>query len=246
MNVKFFGILILTIACLGVASAAVTCPNTGLATTYVNSDGSLVGGVPPGYVCDIGNLEFSNFTYAYAPNPGGVAPGDISVSRLGGTETGLKFAGGWIVGGVNPNANEDSDISFTVTALNGTSIDDLTIDITSPQVTGNGIVHYTETFCMTGGNTCSTFVEDTTSSTSSFTSHILLANTPLGGPVTSLTITKDIQLHANGGTASVSSFDNTYSTSGVPEPRAISLLLGIGLIGGLALLKRRQTVTSVQ
>lgn len=229
-----FAIVLATVALsVSTVMATPTCSNTGLATTYVNADGS-----SNGYVCDIGNLQFSNFSYAFTPNPGGVDASNVSVSTITTPgDQGLEFIGGWAVGGSNP-VNEDSNIKFTVTALSG-SIDDLTIDLGSPDFTGGGSVHYTETFCNIN-NTCSTFVEDSSTSTTAFTSHILLANTALGGPVTSLTVTKDLSLHSNGGTASVSDFDNHYSN--VPEPRAISFLLTLAFLGGLALFKRRQAV----
>jgi hypothetical protein len=58
-------------------------------------------------------------------------------------------------------------------------------------------------------------------------------------PTTSLSIDKDVTLNpGSSGTVNVSSFGNQYST--VPEPRAVSLVLGLGLLAGFAFFKRRQ------
>jgi hypothetical protein len=241
MNLTFTRLVLISamaLAIVSTASATPTCGATGLATTYVNADGTMNG-----YVCDIGNLQFSNFAYSYTPDPGGVSASNVSVlPQTTSGDQGLEFVGGWNVGGSQPNTAEDSDISFTVTALTGT-ISALTIDLGSPTFTGGGSVDYTETFCSIN-STCSTFVEDSSTSTTAFTTTVLLSSTAIGGPVTSLNIVKDLDLNANGGTAKVSNFANVYTNGGVPEPRGISLLLGLGLMGGLVLYKRRQAVRS--
>jgi len=38
----------------------------------------------------------------------------------------------------------------------------------------------------------------------------------------------------------MSGFDNYYSHTAVPEPRAVSALLGLGFFGIMAFMKRRQ------
>ena len=55
----------------------------------------------------------------------------------------------------------------------------------------------------------------------------------LSTPQTSLSITKDLSLTAgSNGTAAMSDFSNYYSHT-VPEPRAISIVLGIMLFGAV-------------
>jgi hypothetical protein len=64
-------------------------------------------------------------------------------------------------------------------------------------------------------------------------------------PSTSISITKDLIISGgSNGTASMSDFSNYYSHSAVPEPRAVSALLGLGFFGIMAFVKRRQAVRS--
>ena len=222
--------VVICLVCVSTAMATPSCPATTLATTYVNADGSGLTPFPPGYVCDIGNLEFSKFTYSSAAIPAG----DINVQPMNnpGNE-GIGFNGP--IGG-NSGTLQDVFVSFTVTGLNGTMIEDLGIDLTNVSTSGTGDVHYTEQFCSIGHG-CAIFVDDPNTA---FSSDILLANTPLGGPVSSLNITKDVHINAgSNGSAFVSGFDNHYSNV-VPEPRAVSAMLGFVFLGIVVFMKRRQ------
>jgi hypothetical protein len=212
--------------------ATPTCPTDPMATTYVPSNGA----PPSSFVCDIGSLQFSNFTYSSAV----LDPTNVNVVPITtpGFE-GLAFNGVYGVGKNGQPANEDVFVSFTVTALQG-QLTDIHIDLSNVNATGTGLVDYTEQFCNLSG-TCQleVFKPGTSLSTS-----IDLVNTALGGPQTTLNITKDVALSAgSNGTASMSGFDNYYSHS-VPEPRTVSLLLCGGFLGIVAFMKRRQAVRS--
>ena len=213
------------------AMATPTCDQTTLATEYVTATGA-----SNGFVCDIGNLQFSNFS---SSSPG-VPPASIGVVPITtpGFE-GLDFTGPWGVGKNGQPTVEDVNVSFTVTALTGL-LTDIHIDLAAVNATGTGLVDYTEQFCNLDG-TCQLEVFKPGSSLST---SIDLVNTALGAPQTSLNITKDVALTAgSNGTASMSSFDNYYSHT-VPEPRAVSILLGLGFMGVVAFMKRRQAVRS--
>ncbi len=228
MKFNFVRLAILAAICIATVPALMAvpvnpCPNIALATTYVNTDGS-----SNNFSCIIGNLEFSNFSFAGS----NITASDVSVSRLTDPgNQGLMFTGAFDVGGNGDPKNMDVNIAFTITALTGV-IDDLQIDLLAADIgNGTGHIHYVEQFC---GATigCNIFVDDPGTST-------LTSELKLSSPVTSLTVDKDLSLHANNGTASVSAFDNRYSNT-VPEPRAISFALGLVVLCGAAFMKRRQ------
>src|SRR5579862_9762469 len=166
----------------------------------------------------------SGVTVTPAPPPGNDGPG-------------LNFNPGIGVGNeVGSGQVDDVAVGFTVTDLTpNTLIDDVYIALNAPVVTGTGNISYSETICLTTG-TCTIYVDDPTTA---LATSINLAQSGLGGPVSTLSITKDVTLSGgSSGTAFMSFFQNEYST--VPEPRAVSLLLGLGLLAGLAIFKRRQ------
>jgi hypothetical protein len=211
---------------LGSAMATPTCANSSLATTYVNSTGG-----NNGYVCDINNLQFSNFT----DSSPGVDPSSIGVLAITtpGFE-GLTFNGPFGVGQNGEPLAEDVSVSFTVTALSG-DITDVHIDLFNSSISGTGNVNYTETVCMqTTG--CILYVDNP--GTSSLSTFLNIT------PTTSININKDLMLTAgSNGTASMSGFDNYYSHT-VPEPRAVSAFLGLAFFGVMVFMKRRQAVRS--
>jgi hypothetical protein len=226
---------ILSAICLlfvSVGMAAPTCPktlfsdDTNLANhAYTNSDGSANG-----YVCDIGNLEFSLFTYTDTPNAVAADAVTVQPDSTPGNQ-GFDFKGNW-------NTNSDVSISFTVTALTGL-IDDVSIDIGAAHTSGTGEISYLEQFCTSNvpNPVCSIFTDTPTGPLST---DIQLSQTSLGGPVKSLNIIKDLGISGVGanGTAFVSDFANHYSNA-VPEPRAVSVLLSLGLFAAILFMKKR-------
>jgi len=218
--------------------ATPTCPNSLLGTTiapgtpspYENTDGS-----SNGYVCDFGGLEFSNFHSGPTIDSTsiGVQPGYAPPPAAPGADPGFEFNGPFSVGS---NQSKDVSVGFTVTALTGL-ITDVHIQLDSSHVSGTGEVSYDETVCLSSTN-CDLFVSNP--GTSSLTTDLVLTT-----PSQSITITKDLILSGGAnGTASMSDFSNYYSHSAVPEPRAVSALLGLGFFGILAFVKRRQAVRS--
>ena len=224
---------ILSVFCLLFATVGMAAPACGttsgstpataaLATLYVDNSGN-----SNGYVCDIGNLEFSNFEYSAAPAFPPSSVNAVPETTVG--NEGLKFTGGF-------SGNEDINISFTVTALSGV-IDDIGIDILGAATSGTGDIFYLEQFCTvtTLNPVCSIFTDTPSGPLST---DIQLSQTSLGGPVHSLNITKDVTLSTGAnGTAHISSFDNHYSN--VPEPRAVSVLLSLGLFAGVLFFRKR-------
>jgi hypothetical protein len=239
---KFAKYLILAVSALGLAAlpaaADSPCPNSSGASFDLNYYITTFG-VGSGVGCTVGNLDFSNFTY----NTGGT--NKIAASNVGVTEVttpdgpGLNFDPSGFVQG--SNLSQDVFVGFTVSSTQpGVLIDDIYMGFGNVTTSGTGSALYTEQFCGGPSNVCSLFVEAPT--TNSF-NMVNLSSTALGGPVTSLNITKDLTLQTgSNGLAATSSFLNEYSE--VPEPRGVTLLLGMGLLAGFVIFKRRQAVQS--
>jgi hypothetical protein len=218
-------IFAICLACVSAAMATPACPGTLFAPTYVPGNAQ----PPSSYVCDIGNLQFSDFTYSST----GVEPGPTAVNAIPVTtpgDQGFNFQGGF-------SGTGDVAIGFEVTALTGV-ITSVNIDLLGANTTGTGNINYLEQFCTVGGSsTCSIYTD---TPTGSLTTSISLAASNLGAPQTSLMIYKDVNLtNGSNGTANLSVFGNTYNNSTVPEPRAVSILLSLGLFAVVVFMKKR-------
>ena len=80
-----------------------------------------------GFTCSLGDITFSNFMYTDAAFGGAVAPPDSGVSVTPvtsgfGTDTGLLFTSGWLVGA---GQTIDSSITYDVSTTNTGGITDL-------------------------------------------------------------------------------------------------------------------------
>ena len=239
MNKKLTGLALFLMCSLLLVPAAMAdsaCPLGDTMAQYLS-----LYGLGTGVGCTIGNLDFSNFQFGTTSDPGGTAPGsgsvNVNTTNIAPNENGFDFTGGW-----NGENTQDVNIKFDVTAAPGTYIDDIFIGLSGES--GAGSINYTEDFCANGTkkNPCDTFVDYPKTNT---TTDILLSNTALGGPVTSLSITKDVQITEAGGTADKGSKDgqpylsdiiNAYST--VPEPRDIPIVLGMALLVALVIKRR--------
>jgi len=244
MNKMFYGLALSLMLCLVFAPAALAdspCV-AGSLSSYVDS---LYGGTASSnFSCSVTadglTLDFSQFTYT----PGGStteaasAIGAAPVTAPDGP--GLQFNPGIPVNGLT-SGTEDFLVGFTVTAESGGEIGDVYINLSNVSTSGTGVATYEEQFCNSQG-TCSLYVENPITADSNV---INLSNTALGGPVSSLTITKDVTLSAgSNGSAGLSGFNNEYSPSAVPEPRAVSYVLGLGLLAGFVIYRRRRVAQS--
>jgi len=204
------------------------------------------------YSCNINNiLDFSNFHLSQTPDQNSPTvsvnpiPPDPGVGLPAG-ELGFNFTGNWTSGNT-----EDVNISFNVAGVGGTEISDVYIFFQNVSATGNEHAFYTETIKDTDptssgfGKTITVNLKDPNSDeVYDVTKNFI--DTKFGGPVDSISISKDVAFDcgptgtdtctANAG-ALMSGFGNAYSYT--PEPRGLSLMLGLGLLVGLALFKRR-------
>lgn len=212
-------------------AAADTCANAF--TTYGDTLQDLITN---NVSCTYGGFTFSNFSYIGSP----LTASQVTVGTLTNAYgAGLEFNGSWNAFG--NNSTSDGDIGFTVTSLGGaTVIEDAGLAVTSG-VGGAGIATVSEDGC--SGTNCvpGTWAVETfhsTGTTSDSADYIF--NAPTG----SVTVSKDINAAANGvdptNYATISLVADTFSA--VPEPRALSLLLGFGILGGLVLRKKFQSV----
>lgn len=180
------------------------------------------------FSCTIGSLTFSNFSYSSGSFGGAVAipSAGVSVTPQTGAEAGFQFTAPWVA---SAGQGVDSTITYTVTAT-GTSITDLLLSMAGFGFTDGGDVSVAET---SAAPLISLLVFSNSTGT------VPSASTTFSG-VGSLTVTKDIAVAGNGGTAHLSVVNNEFSTSSVPEPASM-LLLGSGLIGLAGFVRRRRT-----
>lgn len=208
---------------------------------------------PSGFTCNINNiLDFSNFSLAQSPNQNtptvtvNPIPPDPNGVLLPPGELGFNFTGGWSSGNT-----QDVNVGFNVTGVGSSEISDVVIFFQNVSATGNEHAFYTEQITDTDpnstgyGKTITVNLKDPNSN-QVYDVGKQFVNTVFGGPVDSISISKDVTfLCGPTGTSTctegsgvlMSGFGNAYSY--VPEPRGLSLMLGLGLLVGLALFKRR-------
>ncbi len=192
-----------------------------------------------GFSCTIGDKIFSNFSYtANAIGDTPISDSKITVAPVTGPNIGLEFSSaGWAVG---PGQTEDSLIKFAVNVIGGANlIEDAAVAQLSSAVTGDGLATITEGGC--GPSPCTPGVWTAFSFKNS--SNIQQTGEATFATVGSLLVSKDINVKGNTtGIVAMSDIEDTFSQ--IPEPRALSFLLGLGLIAGLALRKKFQSARS--
>ncbi len=198
--------------------------------------------------CTVGNDTFYNFQLVNDGATGGaslVTAADITVEGMGPSGTPGASASNTFLSsdigvdfdtalwGVTAGQSQDDDISFDVSVgTSAVNITDAGVDQIS-SVTGNGTASVGEKGCSGIVFPCTQTWGVATNDTS------FIADTIFSATGT-LSVEKDIALVGGTGTAGLSNVADVFSTSEVPEPRALSLLLGLGLVAGFAFRKKFQ------
>ncbi|OVE80024.1 hypothetical protein BVY02_01490 [bacterium J17] len=212
----------LVIGCLVIAA-----PQTSKATSIadlINNNGNIMSG----------NLLFNNFTYASGGNMPLAA--DVQVIAIAG---GIRFQGPFVdlFGGAGSDALITFDVSSKnpgVEQINGVSMTANTEIIGTPGQE-NGFVGVTETF-LPGVPNASLEVFDVEPG-----GEVLFDSLVFAQGYDMLSVQKDILAIAGalGSTATLSFIDQTFTTTDVPEPGSMMLLLS-GILG--ASIKRKKSV----
>jgi len=202
--------------------------------------------------CYIGNLDFSNFSYTsststggspYPPVPATAVYVDTVVNSAG---IGLSFNSSWDA--LGSFEFSDADIGFSVSVIGGGAA---TIEDASLIQTGNIDSNNDGSIASVGEDACSGSLVGTpctqqwkvdTSETSNSTA---TANDVIFTPTGTITVSKDLNAQDGVSSSDFSQISKVVDQfSQVPEPRSLSLLLGLSLIAGLALKKKLQSVQS--
>jgi hypothetical protein len=190
--------------------------------------------------CTIGGFTFFNFslvsdTSSMPPAP--ITAADIQVQGFGpnspadgesvpdgpglGNDVGVEFTANWITAA---GEFEDDNIDFDV-AVGSTNV-----DITDAGLVQEGQNASVSEIGCSGITTCSQVWGVDTNDGSPISDKIFSATG-------SLSVGKDIQVEGNG---TLSAVYDGFSYTQVPEPRAVSLLLGLGLVAAFVLRKKFQ------
>jgi hypothetical protein len=193
--------------------------------------------------CTFGDFTFSSFSYT--SGVGSPAATAVTVATTTNADgTGLAFDASW--NALGSGTTSDGDISFSV-AVNGATGAESITDAGLAQtggVGGSGVATVSEQGCgpapcVPGTWQVLTFDAGTGPGEDESSADTLLA------PTGSVEVSKDINADAGTGTsgydyATISQVTDVFSATAVPEPRALSLLLGLGLVAGFAFRKKLQ------
>jgi len=166
---------------------------------------------------------FSGFTYHTSPVGSPPAAGDITIREFhAGIEAGLTFSGAFFAAA---GTVVDYSISYVVTAPSGFLINDA---VTS------GVF---STFGGTGSGSIGETIIDPSTGLAVATMEIskpgLVSDSATFAGLNSIIVQKDLILVGGSNGASISIFNQGFSSTGVPEPASLALL-GIGMTGFFA------------
>lgn len=194
--------------------------------------------------CTYDGFTFSDFTYTDSASGGGTTQtaDEVKVfTAINADGVGLSFDGSWDAD--VSGATSDGDVSFSVAVIGGAeTITDAGLAQTGG-VGGSGIATVSEQGCgpvpcVPGTWQVLTFDAGTGPGEDQSSTDTLLAGTG------SVRVSKDINVNAGTGDgfdyASITKVTDVFSVSAVPEPRALSLLLGLGLVAGFVIRKKFQ------
>jgi hypothetical protein len=243
-----FATMILAVSALGLMALPAAADNACSTYAGSNNGGTYFG--TAGFSCYIGNLDFSNFTYSSSasmpPNPTPDTAVTVNVVNDS-SGIGFLFNSSWSASG--PGEFSDAFIGFTVSVVGGgpaTLEDAALVQTGAIDSTNTGsVVSVGENGCPgTSLGSCDpnaewSLITSHIGNTNAFAAHTFYA------PTGQLTVSKDINaITGTSGSsfATISGVQDTFSQ--VPEPRSLALLLGLGLVAGLSLKKKLQSVQS--
>ena len=243
-----FATMILAVSALGLMALPAAADNACSTYAGSNNGGTYFG--TTGFSCYIGNLDFSNFSYtSSSSNPPPAVPDTaVTVSTVDNASgIGFLFNASWTATG--PNESSDALIGFTVSVIGGgpATLEDAALVQT-------GTIDKTNTGSLTsvgeGGCAASTIegcadIANWVLATSQSSNTTMFADHTFYAPTGVISVSKDINVFTGtdpNAHASISGVEDTFSQ--VPEPRSLALLLGLGLVAGLSLKKKLQSVQS--
>ncbi len=219
-SAKFF--LLGALAVPGITFAAPLC-STGTLQDYLAHTGP----------CEIGDKTFFDFVYV-GIGPIAVAPADITITPLPGTNVGLRFSGPFDVSGLN--LVSETFFAFRVATISGL-----------PTIV-KALQHIDAGFTLTGAVSVDEKIDDGTLLGKSLNGRTSIASTQLDdsadlNPSSQIRVTKDVFLTSGAlGSASLRSIDQIFQQNSsppppppVPEPSTILL----GLAGCMVLVSVR-------
>lgn len=243
-----FATLILAVSALGLSALPAAADNACSTYAGSNNGGTYFG--TAGFSCYIGNLDFSNFSYSSSSStpPAPTPDTAVTVSAVStASGIGFLFSSSWTASG--PSEFSDALIGFTVSVVGGgpATLEDAALVQT-------GLVDKTNTGSLTsvGEGGCAAVditlcggIPNWTLATSQNSNTAIIADHTFYAPTGVLSVSKDINVVSGtdpNAHASISGVEDTFSQ--VPEPRSLALLLGLGLVAGLSLKKKLQSVQS--
>jgi len=166
---------------------------------------------------------FSNFSYSSSPVNSPPLASDVSVKAFNaGLEAGLTFSGAF---NAVAGSTVDYSFGFTVTAPKGGLINDATLSGVFSTFNGTGTGSIGETILNAANGQAIGTLEVSSNGPTSDTINFAGVN--------SIIVQKDMILVGGSNGASLSIFNQGFSSSSVPEPASLALL-GIGMTGFLA------------